>query len=109
MVLLARVIGYDESRQLLNMSLAIPENSPLVMYQKGQVLRGFVDNLAEYGAFVTLALGYSGLIHKSNLGQRVSLVSEVLSVNDWVDVEVVEIKEDRGRLQISLRLVAVLK
>ena len=102
--LFGKVIGYDEARQQLNINLAIPENSPQQMYKTGQQLQGNVTSLTDYGAFVELGLGNSGLVHKSNMGRRVRLPSEVLSVGDVITVEVLSVTEERGKPKISLRL-----
>ncbi len=57
-----------------------------------------------FGAFVELTKGTDGLLHISNLATaRVDKVEDVVSRGDTVDVKVVEIDKDRGR--IGLRLV----
>ena len=102
------VLGYDLERCQLQLSLAIPENSPLKRYFTGEVLEGTVANLTDFGAFVDLGLGYSGLIHISKLGRRVNKPSDVLKVGDKVRVEILDLKEERGSPRVSLRLVSVL-
>ncbi|HEX9008655.1 MAG TPA: S1 RNA-binding domain-containing protein [Patescibacteria group bacterium] len=102
--LTAKVIGFDETRQQLNLSFIVPENSPLRNYKVGQKVTGYVDNLTDYGAFVELGLGYTGLIHKSNMGRRVNRPSDILAVDDFVEVEIIELREENGRLKIGLRL-----
>lgn len=105
----AKVIGFDEERQQVNLSLSIPENSPLLRYRIGETLEGEVGNLQPFGAFVNLGLGFSGLIHISKMGRRVSNPSELLSKGDKVEVEILDMREENGRPKISLRLVSVVK
>jgi len=103
-VVTAKVVGFDDERQQLMLSLIIPENSVDHLFHSGQVLKGVVDNLTNFGAFVRLSYGYSGLIHVSKLGQRVKTPSEVLSKGDQVEVEVLSVAERNGKPEISLRL-----
>ena len=103
----AKVIGFDEERQQINLSLAIPENSPLKRYTKGQILGGVVDNLTDYGAFVGLGWGCSGLIHITKMGRRVNKPSDILTKGDKVQVEILDIREEKGRIKISLGLKSI--
>jgi polyribonucleotide nucleotidyltransferase len=59
-----------------------------------------------FGAFVELVKGTDGLLHISNVkpGERVDSVDDVLSSGDQIDVTVVEVDKERGR--IGLRLTA---
>src|SRR4051795_13175154 len=59
-----------------------------------------------FGAFVELVKGTDGLLHISNVkpGERVDSVEDVLSSGDMLDVTVVEVARERGR--IGLRLTA---
>lgn len=103
----AKVIDFDELRQQINLSIAIPENSALMKLSKGQRIQGVVDNLKDYGAFVNLGLGNSGLIHKSNLGRRVNYPSDILNRGDIVLVEIISIENDGGKQKISLKLIEI--
>lgn len=103
----AKVINFDEQRQNVNLSLVISENSAIKKFAVGQEKDGIVDGLANYGAFVKLGMGYSGLIHISKMGQRVKHPSELLSKGDKVLVEVIGIEDTGGKTKISLRLVSV--
>ena len=69
----------------------------------GEVRRGTVASLADYGAFVDLG-GVSGLVHISELSwHRVSKPSEVLQVGDEVDVKVLDVKPKKKRISLSIR------
>jgi polyribonucleotide nucleotidyltransferase len=59
-----------------------------------------------FGAFVELVKGTDGLLHISNVkpGERVDSVDDVLSAGEEIDVTVVEVDKERGR--IGLRLTA---
>src|SRR5204862_4416304 len=57
-----------------------------------------------FGAFVELAKGTDGLLHISNVkpGERVDTVESVLSQGDELDVTVVEVDRERGRIGLRL-------
>jgi polyribonucleotide nucleotidyltransferase len=72
----------------------------------GDSFSGKVVKTTTFGAFVELAKGTDGLLHISNVkpGERVGTVEEVLNKGDEIDVRVVEVDRERGR--IGLRLAA---
>ncbi|HEU5063417.1 MAG TPA: polyribonucleotide nucleotidyltransferase [Solirubrobacterales bacterium] len=57
-----------------------------------------------FGAFVELVKGTDGLLHISNVkpGERVDSVDDVLSAGDEIDVTVVEVDKERGRIGLRL-------
>jgi polyribonucleotide nucleotidyltransferase len=57
-----------------------------------------------FGAFVELVKGTDGLLHISNVkpGERVDSVDDVLSSGDEIDVTVVEVDRERGRIGLRL-------
>ena len=70
--------------------------------EEGQVKRGVVKNLTEYGAFVDLG-GLDGLLHITDMAwRRVRHPSEVVNVGDEIEIKV--LKFDRERVRVSLGL-----
>jgi polyribonucleotide nucleotidyltransferase len=57
-----------------------------------------------FGAFIELVKGTDGLLHISNVkpGERVDSVDDVLSSGDLIDVTVVEVDKERGRIGLRL-------
>lgn len=104
-----KVTGFNEERQQVDLCLDVPAIDPRTDFVQGKVLQGVVDNLVNYGAFVNLGQGYSGLIHTSKMGRRVNDPSEVLAKGDKVEVKVLDCREEKGRWKISLSLLAVIK
>ena len=71
--------------------------------QEGDVRRGIVSSLASFGAFVDLG-GADGLIHISEMAwYRVEQPSDVLQVGQEVDVYVLRVDRERGRIGLSLK------
>ena len=83
----------EEARQKLLEQLAV-----------GQMQRGTVRSVTEYGAFVDLGGGVDGLIHISELShRRVKSASEIVKEGDMVDVKVVKIDKETGKIGLSLK------
>jgi polyribonucleotide nucleotidyltransferase len=70
----------------------------------GDEYKGRVVKTTTFGAFVELAKGTDGLLHISNVapGQRPDTVEEVLDRGDEIDVRVVEVDRERGRIGLRL-------
>jgi polyribonucleotide nucleotidyltransferase len=65
---------------------------------------GKVVKTTTFGAFIELAKGTDGLLHISNVspGERVESVEDVLNRGDEVNVRVVEVDRERGRIGLRL-------
>ena len=70
----------------------------------GDRFKGKVVKTTTFGAFVELTKGTDGLLHISNVspGQRVDTVEEVLNKGDEIQVRVVEVDRERGRIGLRL-------
>src|SRR5205807_2657239 len=66
----------------------------------GDEYHGKVVKTTTFGAFVELTKGTDGLLHISNIapGERPATVEDVLNRGDEVDVRVVEVDRERGRI-----------
>ena len=71
--------------------------------QKGQVRKGVVSSIVNFGAFVDLG-GVDGLVHVSELSwKHIDHPSEVVEVGQEVTVEVLDVDMDRERVSLSLK------
>jgi polyribonucleotide nucleotidyltransferase len=70
----------------------------------GDEFTGKVVKTTAFGAFVELAKGTDGLLHISNVapGRRIASVEEVLGKGDELNVRVVEVDRERGRIGLRL-------
>lgn len=74
----------------------------------GTVMKGTVETLQNYGAFIKMENGLSGLVHVSQISQkRVKLPSDVLNVGDEVNVKVIGIKD--GKVSLSMKALEEVK
>lgn len=106
-----KIIELDRSRNRLILSerAAMREwrkqhkEKLLAELQEGDIRKGEVISLCDFGAFVDLG-GADGLIHLSELSwRRIAHPSEVLSVGDQVEVYVLNVDRDRKRIGLSLK------
>ena len=70
----------------------------------GMVLKGTVRNVIDFGAFVDIGVHQDGLVHISQLkeGKFVKHPLEVVSVGDVVDVKIISVDMDKGRIGLSM-------
>ncbi len=105
-----KIIKLDQSRNNIVVSrraiveheLSEEKEKLLDTLEEGQIVKGIVKNLTDYGAFVNLG-GLDGLLHITDLAwKRVRHPSEVLNVGDEIDVRV--LKFDKAQCRVSLGL-----
>ncbi len=73
--------------------------------RNGMILPGIVNNITNFGCFVDIGVKESGLVHISQLKAGfVSDVNEVVKLYQHVTVKVVEVDEDRKRIQLTMVL-----
>lgn len=71
--------------------------------EKGQVLEGVVKNITSYGVFIDLG-GVDGLIHITDLSwSRINHPSEVLELDQKLNVVILDFDEDKTRIQLGLK------
>lgn len=71
--------------------------------RSGMILPGIVNNITAFGCFVDIGIKESGLVHISQLKEGyVSDVNEVVKLHQHVQVKVVEVDEDRKRIQLTM-------
>ena len=104
-----KVIEYDPERGRLVFSERAAQAGPgrrtelLDSLTIGDKINGSVTNITRFGVFVDLG-GVEGLIHVSELSWgRVRHPSDVLGCGDVVDVQVLSIDQDQGRVALSLK------
>src|ERR1700712_1039950 len=75
----------------------------LTQLQKGQIRKGVVSSIVNFGAFVDLG-GVDGLVHVSELSwKHIEHASEVVEVGQEVTVEILEVDLERERVSLSLK------
>ena len=106
----AKIITVDEAKKKLVLSAkavaiekaAEDKAAKINRVQVGDVFTGTVENITNYGAFIDLGDGLSGLVHISQISfKRLKSVHEVLKEGDSVKVKVIANKD--GKLSLSIK------
>lgn len=98
LVLSARELLREEARAAAEQK----RQDALAQVNVGDVMDGTVETLKDYGAFVRLENGLSGLVHVSQISdKRVTSPSKVLKEGETVKVKVTAVKD--GKLSLSMK------
>src|SRR5258708_1874044 len=92
-------------RAVLEASQGAERQALLANLQEGAVVKGIVNNLTDYGAFVEVEQGIEGLVHVSEMDWTNKNVhpSKVVALGDEVEVMILEIDEERRRISLGMK------
>ena len=105
------VLGFDKSSGKIGLGLKQAGPSPWdaapIRYAVGNRAKGRVVGLLDFGAVIELEPGIQGLCHVSEMSwnRRVRMPSEVVKLNQEVEVEVILLDLDRRKLSLSIKRV----
>ena len=102
------VLGINAQEKKIALSIkrtqAEPWSRVAAAYEVGQLVRGTVTQLANFGAFARIEDGIEGLIHVSELvDDRVTHPKQVVSESDDLLLRIIRIDPQRRRMGLSLR------
>ncbi|HJW80598.1 MAG TPA: 30S ribosomal protein S1 [Acidiferrobacterales bacterium] len=90
-------------RAVVETEMSVERDSLLSSLQEGQIIKGVVKNLTDYGAFVDLG-GVDGLLHITDIAwKRVKHPSEVLKIGDEIEAKVLRFDRERNRVSLGLK------
>ena len=90
-------------RELIKGTMAEKRAELLGSLQKGEVRKGRVKNITDFGAFIDLD-GIDGLLHITDMSWgRIKHPSELLKVGQELDVMVLDVDRDRERISLGLK------
>ncbi len=104
-----KVIEYDEDRKRVSLGLKQlaphPWEDVEIKYPIGNVVKGKVVSLTNYGCFIELEPGVEGLVHVSEMDHTNKNIhpSKVVQIGDEVDVMVLEVDEERRRISLGIK------
>ena len=110
-----QVISVDEgakrvvlsAKELLLAKVMEEKNKKINKYTVGTVMEGTVEQLKDYGAFVNIGDGITGLVHMSQISdRRLKHPSQVLKEGDKVKVKIIKI--ENNKISLSIREAAEL-
>jgi small subunit ribosomal protein S1 len=90
-------------RAVLEETRAEARSELVANLKEGQVLEGVVKNITDYGAFVDLG-GVDGLLHVTDIAwRRINHPSEVLSIGQTVNVQVIRFNPENQRISLGMK------
>jgi small subunit ribosomal protein S1 len=104
-----QILSVDQERRRIGLSLRRLQPQPWDIvnetYEVGQVVRGRITKLVNFGAFARLEKdGIEGLIHVSELtDRRITHPKEVVSEGEEYDLRIIRIDTDKRRMGLSLK------
>lgn len=90
-------------RSVLEESRAEAKSELISNLSEGQILKGVVKNITDYGAFIDLG-GVDGLLHVTDISwRRINHPSEVLQLGMSIDVQVIRFNSESGRISLGMK------
>ena len=98
----------DEEKQKISLGYKRIEDNPWEIfkskYSVGDTVKAKVVRIASFGAFAEIIEGVDGLIHISQISyDRINAVADALKPGDEVEAQIIEIKEDDGKVSLSIK------
>lgn len=102
----------DIQGEKIALSLKFPELNPWAdaanKYALGNVVKGRVARMTDFGAFVELEDGVDALLHVSQISRdHVEKPADVLKVNDIIEAKVVDFNEEDKKISLSIKALQV--
>ncbi|MBQ1282826.1 MAG: 30S ribosomal protein S1 [Bifidobacteriaceae bacterium] len=102
------VLDVDLDRERISLSLKSTQEDPWQRFARthvpGQIVKGKVTKIVQFGVFVSVEDGIEGLVHISELASRhVDNPETVVKQNEEVFVKVIDVDLDRRRISLSLK------
>jgi small subunit ribosomal protein S1 len=103
------VLHIDYEKEKIALGLKQKQPSPwenvATKYPVGSHIKGSVVNVMSYGAFVKLEDGIEGLVHISEMSwtKRISHPSELVQIDDVIDVVVLRIDEQKQEISLGMK------
>ncbi len=104
-----KAIDYDKDKKRLSLSIKQVLSNPWEDIDQelevGDTVKVVVTNMEKYGAFVDLGNEIEGFLHISEISwnKNIKHPSEVLELNQEIEVEVIELEPKEQRLRVSLK------
>jgi small subunit ribosomal protein S1 len=90
-------------RELIEEQRHVKRQSLLAEVKPGDIRRGTVKNITDYGAFIDLD-GLDGLLHITDMSWgRISHPSEMLKISEEIDVMIIEVDREKERVSLGLK------
>ena len=102
------VLRIDPEAGKISLSMKEAQPSPwsavTAQFRSGEIVRGVVKRLTNFGAFVEVAPGIEGLVHVSQIAERrIATPADALTPGETVQVKILDIRPAEERMSLSIR------
>lgn len=102
------VLSIDKENERVSLGIKQLKEDPWATFKNnnkvGDVVKGTVVSLPEFGAFVNISEGVDGLVHISQIcSEHIEKPSDVLNVGQEVEAKIVDIKDEDKKVSLSMR------
>ncbi len=100
------VKSVDQERNRISLTMIEPHGQHLSLkeLEPGMVLKGTVEGVAPFGAFVDIGAPVNGLVHISEMAEGyVRRPQRIVSPGDDVEVRILEVDPDHKRISLSMK------
>ena len=105
-----KIVKIDDINEKVSLSKKALEDSPIQKYakahSKGDIVKGIIRDIKDFGVFVELEKNVDALIRKEDLGQT---SDEELKVGDEIEAAIDFIDDRKNRIRLSIRSLSKLK
>lgn len=104
-----KVIELDRDNKRIGLSIKqlVPTAWEIALstFKKGDTVKGIVKRIVDFGAFVELSPSVDGLLHISEVAhERINNVSDVLNINDEIEVKIIDLDIDNKKIGLSRKV-----
>lgn len=103
-----RIIGIDKDKKKVSLSMKFEDENPWndaeVKYAVGNVVKGKVARMTDFGAFIELEKGVDALLHVSQISiKHVEKPSDVLKSGQEIEAQVTDLNLDEKKISLSIK------
>lgn len=103
-----KVLRANEEKNRISLGIKQLSKKPFELFMEnnnvGDIVKGEVVNLLDFGAFVRLEEGVEGLVHVSQISyEHVEKPSDELNIGDEINVKILEINPETKRIALSIK------
>ena len=102
------IVALERKNRRMSLSIKQMEKNPwdsIEDYEKGQIVKGRITNVADFGFFAQIAPGIDGLVHVSDISwtQHIKNPKEMYKQNQEIDVVILDINKDEKKITLSVK------
>lgn len=103
------VLSVDKEKKRVSLGIKQLKDDPWKKeipekYSVGDVVKGKVTKIADFGAFLDLGDGLEGLLHVSELSnKKVDNLEKIISIGDELDVKIIKMEPEARKIGLSLK------